>query len=159
AIVTFADHAGVRCGLTALDAAGRAAITAALRDITADGSTNMHAGLEAGAGLLVSAPPDLRRVMGLLSDGQPNPRLSSADELAAYNNTLSPLGVSALGFGLHQDEHVLNAVATAGSGRYAYVPDPIGARVELARAALAHGGIVADSLELKLKPAEGVELV
>jgi hypothetical protein len=67
--------------------------------------------------------------------------------------------VSALGFGHPPAEHVLNAVATAGSGRYAYVPDPIGARVELARAALAHGGIVADSLELRLKPAEGVELV
>jgi Ca-activated chloride channel family protein len=159
AIVTFADHAGVRCGLTTVDAAGRAQIGAALRDVQADGSTNMHAGLEAGAGLLMTAPAPLRRVMVVLSDGQPNRGLSSADQLSAYVRTLRPLGVSSLGFGLHHDENVLNAVAVAGSGRYAYVPDPIGARVELARAALAHGGIVADSLELKLKPAEGVELV
>ncbi|MGE5184455.1 MAG: FHA domain-containing protein [Acidobacteriota bacterium] len=159
AIVTFADHAGVRCGLTALDDGGRAQVLAALRDIQADGATNMHAGLEAAAGLLVSASPELRRVMVVLSDGQPNRGLSSASELAAYVKTLRPLGVSALGFGLHHDELVLTAIATAGSGRYAYVPDPIGARVELARAALAHGGIVADSLELKLRPAEGVELV
>lgn len=33
------------------------------------------------------------------------------------------------------------------------------ARVDLARAALAHGGIVADQLELRLAPAEGVEVV
>jgi Ca-activated chloride channel family protein len=159
AIVTFADHAGVRCGWITPDEAGRAQLANALRDVIADGATNMHAGLEAGAGLLASAPAGLRRVMVVLSDGQPNRGLSSADELAAYIKTLRPLGVSALGFGLHHDEHVLGAVAAAGSGRYAYVPDPIAARVELARAALAHGGIVADSLELRLKPADGVEVV
>ncbi len=159
AIVTFADHAGVRCGLTAVDAAGKATIQAALRTVVADGSTNMHAGMEAAAGLLMTAPADLRRVMVVLSDGQPNRGLSSPAQLSAYVQTLRPLGVSTLGFGLHHDENVLSAIAIAGSGRYAYVPDPIGARVELARAALAHGGIVADSLELRFKPAEGVELV
>ncbi len=159
AIVTFADHAGVRCGLIAADEAGRAQLAASLRDVIADGATNMHAGLEVGAGLLAAAPPELRRVMVVLSDGQPNRGLSSADELAAYIKTLRPLGVSALGFGLHHDVHVLGAVAAAGAGRSAFVPDPIGARGALARAALAHGGIVADSLELRLKPADGVELL
>jgi Ca-activated chloride channel family protein len=159
AIVTFADHAGVRCGLTVVDEPGRASILAAIRGITADGATNMHNGLEVGAGLLINAPAGLRKVMVVLSDGQPNRGLASADQLGTYVRGLRPLGVSSLGFGLHHDENVLSAVATAGSGRYAYVPDPIGARVELARAALAHGGIVADSLEMKFKPAEGVELV
>ncbi len=159
AIVTFADHAGVRCGLTAIDDAGRAAVIAALRDVVADGATNMHAGMEAGAGLLAAASPELRRAMVVLSDGQPNRGLASAAELASYVQTLRPLGVSTLGFGLHHDENVLQAVAVAGSGRYAYVPDPIVARIELARAALAHGGIVADGLELRLRPADGVELV
>jgi len=54
---------------------------------------------------------------------------------------------------------VLDAIATAGTNRYAYIPDPVLARVELARAALAHGGIVAEQLELELRPAPGVELV
>jgi len=159
AIVTFADHAGIRCGLTAMTDAGRASVTQALAGIAADGSTNMQAGLEAGAGLLASAPAKLRRVMVVLSDGQPNRGYTTPAQLSTFIQTLRPLGVSSLGFGLHHDENVLSAIATAGSGRYAYVPDPVGARVELARAALAHGGIVADSLEMKLKPAEGVELV
>ena len=159
AIVTFSDHAGVRCGLTALDDDGRTAIATALRDVVADGNTNMHAGMEAGAGLLVTAPTGLRRVMVVLSDGQPNRGLSTADQLGAYVQSLRPIGVSSLGFGIHHDENVLVAVATAGSGRYAYVPDPIAARVDLARAALAHGGIVADSLELRIKPGAGVELL
>src|SRR3954463_10163492 len=47
AIVTFADHPGVRCGLTGVDEPGRHAIRAALRDVVADGSTNMHGGIEA----------------------------------------------------------------------------------------------------------------
>ncbi len=159
AIVTFGDHAGVRCGLTAQGEAGRAQIVLALRDVVASGSTNLHAGMEAGAGLLVSSPPGLRRAMVVLSDGHPNVGMSTASELGAYVRSLRPVGVSSLGFGLHHDEDVLVAIATAGSGRYAYVPDPVAARVDLARAALAHGGIVADSLELRLRPAEGVELL
>ena len=159
AIVTFADHAGVRCGLTAMDAAGRTQITAALRDVVADGATNMHAGIEAAAALLATASSGLRRALVVLSDGQPNRGLASASELAAYIRTLRPLGLSSLGFGLHHDENVLQAIAVAGSGRYAYVPDPIVARIELARAALAQAGIVADQLELELRPAQGVELL
>src|SRR4051812_16386669 len=157
-IVTFSTMAGVRCGLTTVDGAGRAQIKASLAGIRADGSTNMHGGLEVAAGVLMSAPAGLRRTVVLLSDGQPNIGLQSATDLAAYTKSLK-LAVSTLGFGLHHDENVLEAVATAGSGRYAYIPDPIVARVDLARAALAHGGIVADQLELKLDVAEGVELV
>ena len=158
AIVTFSTHAGVRCGLTSVDAAGRAQIKASLAGVRADGSTNMHGGLEVAAGVLLSAPQGLRRTIVLLSDGQPNVGLQSAADLAGYVKSLK-LAVSTLGFGLHHDENVLDAVVTAGSGRYAYIPDPVVARVDLARAALAHGGIVADQLELKIEPGEGVELV
>ena len=158
AIVTFSTHAGVRCGLTTVDDAGRALIRASLASVVADGGTNMHGGIEVAAGVLMSAPSGLRRVMVVLSDGRPNVGLASASELAAYVRSLK-LAVSSLGFGLHHDENVLDAIATAGSGRYAYIPDPALARVELARAALAHGGIVADHLELKLEPAQGVEVV
>ncbi len=158
AIVTFSTHAGVRCGLTTPDVAGRARIKASIAGLTADGSTNMHGGIEVAAGLLMTAPAGLRRVMVLMSDGQPNVGLQSAQDLAAYVRGLG-LAVSTLGFGLHHDENVLDAIATAGSGRYSYVPDPVTARVDLARAALAHGGIVADQLELRIAPAEGVEVV
>ena len=158
AIVTFSDHAAVMCGLTAIDAPGREVIRRTLRGVAADGSTNMHAGIAAAAGLLATAPAGLRRTMVVLSDGQPNLGLSSAAQLGEYVRGLK-VAVSSLGFGLHHDEAVLGAIATAGSGRYAYIPDPVIARVELARAALAHGGIVADELELKIRLGEGAELV
>lgn len=158
AVVTFADHAQVRCGLTAMDEAGRARLRTALRDVSADGSTNMHGGIGAAAALLLAAPAGLRRVMVVLSDGQPNIGLASASDLAAYVRDLG-VAVSSLGFGLHHDENVLDAIATAGSGRYAYIPDPVIARVELARAALAHGGIVADQLTLRIQLVDRVELV
>lgn len=159
AIVTFNNTAGVRVGLTRCDDSGRSLITAALRDVHANGGTNMHAGIEAGAGILLSAAPGLRRAMVVLSDGQPNVGLSSPEQLAQIVSGLRPIGVSSLGFGLQHDENVLTAIATAGSGRYAYVSDPIGARLDLARAALAHGGIVAEQLQLEMKPAPGVELL
>jgi Ca-activated chloride channel family protein len=159
AIITFSNHAGVRCGLTRCDEEGRKLILAALRTIHVEGGTNMHAGMEAGAAVLMTAPVGLRRTMVVLSDGQPNVGIASATQLAQYTQSLRPIGVSTLGFGLHHDENVLGAIATAGSGRYAYIPDPIMARVDLARAALAHGGIVAEKLELELRLSEGVELL
>lgn len=159
AVVTFANSAGVRVGLTACDDDGRRLIAAALRGVGVSGGTNMHAGMEVGAGILATAPAGLRRAMVVLSDGQPNVGLSSADQLAGFVSGLRPIGVSSLGFGLHHDEHVLTAIATAGSGRYAYVSDPIAARVDVARAALAHGGIVAEGLQLEVRPSEGVELL
>ena len=158
AIVTFSDHAAVTCGLTAVDEAGRAAIRGALRDVRANGHTNLHGGLGVAAGLLMTAPAGLRRVAVVMSDGQPNVGLSSPTDLAAYVRTLG-IAVSSLGFGLSHDENVLDAIATAGSGRYTYIADPRIARVELARAALAHGGIVADRMELRLVPAAGVEIL
>jgi len=79
----------------------------------------------------MTAPDGLRRVMVVLSDGEPNIGIGSPVALGDYVRSLRPLGVSSLGFGLHHDEDVLHAIATAGSGRYAYVPDPIAARIDL----------------------------
>ena len=152
-----ADRARELLGL--VDAAGRATVGRALATLATDGNTNLHGGLQVAAGVLATAPAGLRRAIVLLSDGQPNVGLATAPALAEYVATLRPIGVSTLGFGLHHDERVLAAIADAGSGRYAYVPDPLLARVDLARAALAHGGIVADSLELNVEPAPGVELL
>jgi len=159
AIVVFNNQVGVRCGLTQCNEEGRRLVRASLTGIVADGGTNMHGGMEVGAGVLMTAAAGLRRAMVVLSDGQPNVGISSASQLAAYTSGLRPIGVSTLGFGIHHNEDILTAIATAGSGRYAYIPDPIVARVDLARAALAHGGIVAERLELELRPTEGVELL
>jgi Ca-activated chloride channel family protein len=159
AIVTFSHDARVLCGLTRCDDDGRALLRAALRTCTVESATNIHAGIAVAAGVLATAPAGLRRAMVVLSDGQPNRGLVTAADLATFTASLRPIGVSSLGFGAHHDEQVLAAIAAAGSGRYAYIPDPVLARVELARAALAHGGIVAEQLELELRPAAGVELV
>jgi Ca-activated chloride channel family protein len=157
-IVTFADQPAVRAGLMPMTNKGRDQLRVALHGVHAGGSTNMHGGMATAAAVLLQAPQGLRRVMVVLSDGQPNVGLSSAADLAAFVRTLG-VAVSTLGFGLHHDENVLDAIATAGSGRYAYIADPIIARVDLARAALAHGSVVADRLELEIKLGDRVELV
>ncbi|HET9623979.1 MAG TPA: FHA domain-containing protein [Kofleriaceae bacterium] len=158
AIVTFASEASLLCGLTRCDADGRAQLRRALRTVSADGNTNLFGGINVAAGVLMTASAGLRRAMVVMSDGRPNAGLMTATDLAQHVAGLK-LGVSSLGFGLAHDENVLDAIAIAGSGRYAYIPDPVTARIDLARAALAHGGIVADQLELRLEPAEGVELL
>lgn len=156
--VTFNNAAAILCGLTTVDDVGRALLKQTLGQIRVGGGTNIHAGLQVAAGMVMTAPSGLRRAMVLMSDGQPNDGLVTPDQLGAYVRGLG-VAVSTLGFGLQHNEDVLLAVATAGSGRYAYIPNPSLARVELARAALAHGGIVADKLELKVKLADGVELL
>ena len=77
----------------------------------------MHAGMEAGAGMLMNAPAGLRRTMVVLSDGQPNvglvERRSSSRQ---FTQTLRPIGVSTLGFGIHHDENVLHRDRDRGLG-------------------------------------------
>jgi len=158
ALVTFSTDASMLSGLTVVDPAGRTQLRRVLGTIRAGGNTNLFGGINVAAGVLMTAPTGLRRAMVVMSDGQPNVGLAAPAELAAHVTGLK-LAVSSLGFGTSHDENVLDAIAVAGSGRYAYIPDPATARVDLARAALAHGGIVADQLELKLDPAEGVELI
>jgi Ca-activated chloride channel homolog len=158
AIVTFSTKGSVLCDLIAMDAAGRAQVRACLRDVRARANTNLQDGLAAAAALLQKAPTGLRRVMAVLSDGKPNRGASSPTALANYVRSLG-VGVSSLGFGASYDEDVLDAIANAGSGRYTPVRDPAVARVDLARAVSAQGGIVADHLALMLEPADGVHVV
>lgn len=158
AVVTFSSHASVACGLTRVDAAGRALLGASLRQVRAQASTNLHDGIGVAAAVLQRARPGLRRAIAVLSDGMPNVGMSSPAELASYVRGLG-IPVSSVGFGRSYDEDVLDAIATAGSGRYTQVVDPSSARVDLAQAVLVHGGIVADHLSLQLRPAEGVEVV
>lgn len=157
-VVTFSERGSVLCGLTPPDSAGRAQLGASLRGVRAQASTNLHDGLGVAAGVLQGAPAGLRRVIAVMSDGKPNVGLSSPAGLAEYVRGLN-VAVSSLGFGRSYDEDVLDAIATAGSGRYTQVADPALARVDLTRAILAHGGIVADHLWLQLRPGEGVEVV
>jgi FHA domain-containing protein/von Willebrand factor type A domain-containing protein len=158
ALVTFSDHGSVVCGLTPVDATGRAQIGASLRDVRAQSQTNLHDGLGVAAAVLQRAPAGLRRAIAVLSDGKPNLGLSSPAELATYVRGLG-IAVSSLGFGSSYDEDVLEAIASAGSGRYRQVANPSLARADLAQAVLAQGGIVADHLSLQLRPGEGVEVV
>ncbi|HEY4175275.1 MAG TPA: VWA domain-containing protein [Kofleriaceae bacterium] len=157
-IVPFSQNAAVLCGLTAMSTDGKTRLKSSLKNIRADGGTNIQQGIAVAAGVLMTARAGLRRVMVVMSDGQPNIGERTPSGLGEMVRGLG-LAVSSLGFGLHHDENVLDAIATAGSGRYAYIPDPIAARLDLARAALAHGGIVADKLELRLNPADGVEIL
>src|SRR5262249_13856433 len=124
-IVAFSSRADVLGGLTATDGAGRALIAASVCVMKASRGTTLRAGLARATGMLMTVPDGLRRMIVVLSDGQHNLGITSGDELAAYVRTLRPIGISSLGLGVHHDEDVLHAIAVAGSGRYAYLPDPL----------------------------------
>jgi Ca-activated chloride channel family protein len=119
----------------------------------------MQAGLELGAKALGARAPHERRIMLLLSDGAPNVGASTPAQLAAIVAAMRPaVSVSSLGYGVSHNEDVLVAISDAGGGPYHFIADPDMCQLDLAKALGAAGDMVADGLELALRPAAGVQI-
>ena len=157
-IVTFSDDARVLVPVRAVDAAGKREIRARVRALRVESRTNIEAGLNAAARLL--AEHTGRRSVLLLSDGAPNLGARTEEELRAVVRAHRPaISFFALGYGTEHAEQILAAIGDAGGAGYEYVPDPLTCARAFARALGAQGDAVARGLELRIAPAEGVELV
>lgn len=150
-IVCFSDAARVALPLIA-----RAAwTTSAIAGLVAGGCTNVEAGLAlAGA---VAGGARTRSAIVLLSDGQPNADATTPAALAAVTRAVrATASVSTLGYGADHGDAVLSAIAEAGGGAYAYIPNPEQCRVELARVVGAQVDVVADRVRVAFEPAAGI---
>ena len=159
-MVAFSEAASEAAPLTPMDRDGKKILAARARRMIADGGTHIEAGLRRGAQLLADDPTlRIRRSILLMSDGDPNRGVVSPEGLADVVRGCRELAsVSALGFGARHNEDVLLAISSAGSGRFTFVPDPAHMRRDLAMALGSQGDIVADSIELVIAPADGVEI-
>jgi Ca-activated chloride channel family protein len=168
-LVTFSQDARTLMPLSPVDAALLPAVRRVLSRLTAQGGTNVEAGLRLSAELLCSRaarfaagllglePKESRQAVVLLSDGQPNAGAQSANALGALARELRhTMTVSTLGYGADHAEGVLCAIAEDGAGTYAFVPSPELCRVELARAVGAQTQVVAEGVTLSLEPWRGV---
>ncbi len=121
-VVAFDDH--VTVPVPEWTDASRIEAAAAVRRIESGGSTALHAGWLEGAGRVATAlqPAALNRVI-LLTDGQANAGETNPARIAADVRGLAGRGVSTstLGFGRDYNEHLLEAMAQAGDGNYAFV--------------------------------------
>jgi Ca-activated chloride channel family protein len=159
-VVVFGDHATEVAPLTLATREAKHLVCRRVRRLAAKGQTNIEAGLKLAASMFPPRAQHERQGILLLSDGQPNVGQSTPDGLAPVAAAMRPdVSVSTLGYGINHGESVLAAVASAGGGRYHFVPDPQTCQHEFAMALGAQGDVVAEALALTLRPAAGVEIV
>jgi Ca-activated chloride channel family protein len=123
ALVTFADEAHVALPMTSVGAA-RPVVLGAVSSLTADGGTNLHAGLVAAMGLVRSSRPLNTRVL-VLSDGMATVGVTDPDAIV---RSVAPLRqarvpITTVGVGDAIDFSLLEALA-AERGGFQYVDQP-----------------------------------
>ena len=156
AIVAFSDTARLVAPLERLDDVTRARLVRNVQNLRAGGNTNIEDGLRKALALFGAGADGERRVVLLLSDGEPNRGATSADDLGRIAGTeRSGASISALGYGPHHHEDILTAIQRAGGGLYHYVQDPQVCHHELALALGAQADVVAEGLHLILAPIGG----
>lgn len=153
-VVAFSDAATVVVPPAALDASHKRLVASRVGRLFAEGSTNVEAGLTAAFALI----PEGGGVV-LLSDGVPNRGACTIQEIANVAMKCRPrVAVSALGYGASHSEEILVAVAEAGGGAYAFVPEPSACARAFAHAIGAQADVVASGIEILIAPAPGVEV-
>jgi Ca-activated chloride channel family protein len=159
-VVTFASRARMLAPLRPL-AEARRDLIAALARIDADSGTNIGSGLTEAALLFPRRDPGERQIVLLLSDGEPSVGARPPAELGATARMIKArdIAVSTLGYGAHHNDRVLGDIAEGGGGRYTFVVDPKLAEASFIRALGAELDVVAERVELLLRPGEGVEIV
>ena len=138
---------------TLADAAGKERLHAYLRDLDADGSTNIGGGLQAGA--LAAREHQARysnNRLVLLSDGQPTVGITDPDGLARIVSRIREGGltVTSLGVGRDFDERLMARLAEAGGGFYGDIGDSARLAEVFARELDQASRMVARDLELRL---------
>ncbi|MCY2974883.1 MAG: VWA domain-containing protein [Planctomycetota bacterium] len=124
-IITYDDRAQVL--VPATKASDRSMIREKIRQIQAQGSTALHAGVVQGAVELRKflTNKQVNRMI-LLSDGQANIGPSSPAELGDLGKSLINEGISVttLGLGSGYNEDLMTRLASASSGNHAFIENP-----------------------------------
>jgi Ca-activated chloride channel family protein len=158
-IVTFAQSASEVMTVRAATEDAKRDARAALQGLAASAKTNMEAGLRLAIDALPPRKGEERQLICLLTDGVPNVGLSTPLTLSELlRPARGRATLWALGYGPHHQEDILGALATAGSGRYEYIPEPQVCEFAFGKMLGAQGLIVADGVELVLRPSPGVEI-
>jgi Ca-activated chloride channel family protein len=156
-VVAFSGDAFEVAPLRPVGDAMRRELQRALEGLDVRSHTNVEAGLRAAQRMLAEPQGPQRRIVLLLSDGQPNAGADRPGDLAGIAARCEA-STSTLGYGAHHDDRVLGAIADGGRGRYAYVPDPELCQLELARALGGHGDAIVVRGQTRIAALRGVRL-
>ena len=162
ALVTYSDEATLRLPLGAADEPARVQWLRAIDAITADGSTNIAAGLDLALDTIERARSGghVPRAI-LISDGLAN-RGDASPEGLVRRATRAARGeyvLSAVGVGEDFNEYLMTALADAGTGNYYYLRGAEDLAAVFAGEFEAARRTVASGLAVRIEPAAGVRVV
>jgi Ca-activated chloride channel family protein len=125
ALVTYSDGATTEVGKTEV-AGRRVAIRETIETLVADGSTNLHAGLEAGF-REVLAHHDLARTnrVILLSDGNPTAGITDASRIVDMSRAFNSegIGLTTIGLGSDFNAELMRDLAQQADGNFYFLED------------------------------------
>ncbi|AKU95249.1 hypothetical protein AKJ09_01913 [Labilithrix luteola] len=156
ALVRYSDSAEIVQRLASVKEV-RGSLSSRIRELTANGGTNIPSGLSEGLEAL--GRPDRERVRRviLVSDGLDSTR-AQAEELArnAFRNGVT---VSSLGIGVDFDESYMGAVSQNGHGNFAFVKDGASLASFLTRELVETASTTIENAKVKLTLPSGVKFV
>jgi Ca-activated chloride channel family protein len=162
ALVTYSDRVAQHTGLIPMTATNRRLIQTTVADITANGGTNLGAGLKRGLDVAggAAAHTNQRRVI-LISDGLANQGITDPPTLMrmAGAGLEKDLAVSTVGVGQGFNEQLMTALADNGGGSYYYLEDPAAFAAVFQKEYQYARAAAATSLRVDLSLPEGVRLV
>lgn len=158
-IVTYDDT--VATVLAPVKVTDKAAIGKVLDRVNAGGCTNLSGGWLKGVEHVNSqlSRERINRVL-LLTDGQANAGIQDASQLINMAREKSNAGIvtTTLGFGANFNEDLLIGMANAGEGHFYYIQSPADAAGVFGIEMEGLGSLVAQNLEVVLKPASTVKV-
>ncbi|WP_257455243.1 vWA domain-containing protein [Archangium lipolyticum] len=158
-IVTYDD--AVFSVLAPTRVTDKAAIGAVLSSVRAGGCTNLSGGWLKGVEHVGvnKSPERVNRVL-LLTDGQANMGITDPGALVSTARQKSADGIitTTLGFGSNFNEDLLIGMANAGEGHFYYIQTPEDAEGVFGIEMEGLGSLVAQNLEVTLKPAPTVKV-
>jgi Ca-activated chloride channel family protein len=158
-IVTYDDT--VATVLAPVKVTDKAAIGKVLSKVSAGGCTNLSGGWLKGVEHVNSqlSQERINRVL-LLTDGQANAGIRDAGQLTDMAREKSNAGIvtTTLGFGANFNEDLLIGMANAGEGHFYYIQSPEDAAGVFGIEMEGLGSLVAQNLEVVLKPAATVKV-
>ncbi|GEM_PF-853945 len=127
--------------------------------VTPRGTTNLHAGLVRGVGLLKDAKAQgaVKRIL-LLTDGDVNEGVTEYSQIVmeARIARTYQIGVSTLGLGIEYNEELLTGIAKHGAGNYHYIETPEDLAEAFSQEMESLFKVVAQAASLTLKLGRGV---
>jgi Ca-activated chloride channel family protein len=153
-MVTFSSDAKV---LVTDGAIGprRAQVISKIREVRADGGTNISAGLDLGYHEAHTAQinPDAVKIVMLLSDGHANAGESNTERLAARSTVAFQDGIqtSSFGLGADFDASLMSSIADRGAGGYYYLADSTQIATALTKELDARLVPVAQAVEVRVR--------